>query len=153
MHYTLEECMHFKKRKIIIIIIKGVHRKQPRKNSCNLRRERIRMELYLSILIYAKKNSRSSPLKNQSPSRDSLKMINSEAVWYGLLPFHRERHLWGWDTRLSTNLQENKRGDRIVDLSIGDPSSRTLRSTSPHCPMACKGRSMTWDTPVQCGEY
>lgn len=40
MHYTLEERMHFKKRKIIIIIIKGVHRKQPRKNSCNLRREK-----------------------------------------------------------------------------------------------------------------
>lgn len=61
---------------------------------------------------------------------------------------HREERSLGLDIHLSMSLQENRHEDRIADPSIGEPSSLILRSTYPHCPKACKGQSMTWDTPT-----
>lgn len=71
-----------------------------------------------------------------------------EAAFDDLMLDRKEEHSLGLDIHPSMNLQVSRREDRIAGLSTGEPSSRTSHSTSPHCPMACKLQSMSWDTPV-----
>lgn len=61
---------------------------------------------------------------------------------------HTEEHSLGSDIHPSMNWQGSIHEDRVVGLSIGEPNSQTLCSTSPHCPKACKLQSMSLDTPV-----